>query len=131
MTATNLAETRAELEAEIRAQIDEERRQGDAIAAEGNISAQKMIAARGRLRAMGIQGVIEARKLMDCNDEPWTDFEADVAYGAADLFLTACRLGSETRAQHSAAVVAKPSGRHLDPAVEAGIAASARPTDGS
>lgn len=125
MAATDMVELRAELEAEIRAQIEEERRQADSIAAEGNDSAKKMIAARGLLRAMGIQGVVEARKLMGTNDAPWTDFEADVAYGAADLFLTACRMGSEARAQHRAAAVAKPSERRLDPAIEAGIAASA------
>ena len=125
MAATDMVELRAEIEAEIRAQIDQERQQSEAIAAEANISAQKTIRARGLLRAMGIQGVVEARKLTGADDQPWTDFEADVAYGAADLFLTACRLGAQTRAQDAGAAVAKASARKLDPAIEAGLAASA------
>lgn len=126
MAATDLGELRAEMEAEIRATIEEERRQADAFAAEGHSSAQKTIAARGRLRAMGIQGVVEARKLEGRDDQPWTDFDADVAYGAADLFLTACGLGAKARAHTAAAaIVATPSTRKLSPSIEAGIAASA------
>ena len=126
MNATDRAELRAEIEAEIRAQFEEERRQAEAIAAEGSSSAQRTIAARGRLRAMGIQGVVEARKLEGRNDQPWTDFDADVAYGAADLFLTACGLGAKARAHTAAAaIVATPSTRKLNPSIEAGIAASA------
>ncbi len=126
MAATDMVELRAEIEAEIRAQFEEERRQAEAIAAEGSSSAQRTIAARGRLRAMGIQGVVEARKLEGRNDQPWTDFDADVAYGAADLFLTACGLGAKARAHAAtAAIVATPSTRKLSPSVEAGIAASA------
>ena len=125
MNGADRAELRVEIEAEIRAQIEQERCEGEAIETEARSSAQKTIAARGRLRAMGIQGVVEARKLMGCDQEPWTDFEADVAYGAADLFLTACRLGGDVRAQHIPAVIAKASARKLDPGIEAGIAASA------
>ncbi len=126
MAATDMVELRAEIEAEIRATIEAERQQADLIAREGAESAQKTIAARGRLRAMGIQCVVEARKLEGRDDQPWTDFDADVAYGAADLFLTACGLGARVRAHTAtAAIVATPSTRKLSPSVEAGIAASA------
>jgi hypothetical protein len=125
MNEADRAELRAELEAEIRATIEQERRQAEEFAEAGDSRAQEAISARGRLRAMGIQGVVEARKLEGRDEEPWTNFDADVAYAAADLFLTACGLGAKVRAQGVQAVIAKPSPRKLSPAIEAGIAASA------
>jgi hypothetical protein len=126
MNAAELAEARVEIEAHLRASLDEERRLDDEVAAAARNSADETRAARGHLRAMGIQGVVEARRIQGRSEEPWTSLDADIAYSAADLFLTAAGLGATARAQTSLATIARRAEAQLDPGVEKGIAASAK-----
>ena len=129
MKATDNAELRATIEAEIRARLANEAAELEFQDQKTRDTVDARRGARDIIRATGLEAVQEARRIDDRAVAPWTAHDAGTAFAVIDLLLMVGGQGDGVRPIAVQARRATGSDRKIAASVEEGIAASAASSD--